>query len=50
MQVTTSGVIRIKASISGRPQYRELARKWTKATGLSFALGADSGTALNERT
>ena len=50
MQVTTSGVIRIKASISGLPQYRELARKWAKAIGPPFALGAVSGTALNERT
>ncbi|MCI0455439.1 MAG: cytochrome ubiquinol oxidase subunit I [Gemmataceae bacterium] len=32
---------------TGRPHYRELARKWAKATGLLFAIGAVSGTALS---
>src|SRR5262245_42192854 len=32
---------------TGRPHYRDLARKWGKATGLLFALGAVSGTALS---
>jgi cytochrome bd ubiquinol oxidase subunit I len=31
---------------TGRPHYRELAVKWAKATGLLFAVGAVSGTAL----
>lgn len=30
-----------------RPHYRDLARKWGKATGLLFAVGAVSGTALS---
>lgn len=30
-----------------KPHYRELARKWGKATGLLFAIGAVSGTALS---
>src|SRR5918912_592381 len=32
---------------TGQPHYRDLARKWAKATGLLFALGAVSGTALS---
>ncbi|HXG10850.1 MAG TPA: cytochrome ubiquinol oxidase subunit I [Gemmataceae bacterium] len=32
---------------TGRPHYLELARKWGKATGLLFAIGAVSGTALS---
>jgi cytochrome d ubiquinol oxidase subunit I len=32
---------------TGRPHYRDLARKWGKATALLFALGAVSGTALS---
>src|SRR5947209_1006339 len=32
---------------TGRPHYRDLARKWAKATGLLFAIGAVSGTALS---
>ncbi|HKB38885.1 MAG TPA: cytochrome ubiquinol oxidase subunit I [Gemmataceae bacterium] len=32
---------------TGRPHYRYLARQWAKATGLLFALGAVSGTALS---
>src|SRR5262245_40606251 len=32
---------------TGRPHYRELARKWAKATGLLFAIGAVSGTAIS---
>jgi cytochrome bd ubiquinol oxidase subunit I len=32
---------------SGRPHYRDLARKWAKATALTFAVGAVSGTALS---
>jgi cytochrome d ubiquinol oxidase subunit I len=32
---------------TGRLHYRELARKWAKATGLLFAIGAVSGTALS---
>jgi cytochrome d ubiquinol oxidase subunit I len=32
---------------TGRSHYRDLARKWTKATGLLFAIGAVSGTALS---
>jgi hypothetical protein len=35
---------------TGRPHDRDLARKWAKATGLLFALGAVSGTARKERT
>lgn len=31
---------------SGDPVYQELAKKWAKATGLLFAVGAVSGTAL----
>lgn len=31
---------------TGKPHYRELARKWAKATGILFAVGAVSGTAL----
>src|SRR5262249_35669194 len=31
----------------GRPHYRDLARKWGKATALLFAIGAVSGTALS---
>lgn len=30
-----------------KPHYRELAHKWAKATGLLFAIGAVSGTALS---
>ena len=30
-----------------QPHYRELARKWAKATALTFAVGAVSGTALS---
>ncbi len=30
-----------------KPHYRDLARKWGKATGLLFAIGAVSGTALS---
>ena len=30
-----------------RPHYRALARKWAKATALTFAIGAVSGTALS---
>lgn len=30
-----------------QPQYRDLARKWGKATALTFAIGAVSGTALS---
>ncbi|MFO0899177.1 MAG: cytochrome ubiquinol oxidase subunit I [Pirellulales bacterium] len=32
---------------TGKPHYRELARTWAKATGLLFAVGAVSGTALS---
>jgi cytochrome d ubiquinol oxidase subunit I len=32
---------------TGQPHYRELARTWAKATGLLFAVGAVSGTALS---
>lgn len=32
---------------TGRPHYRHLARKWGKATALTFAIGAVSGTALS---
>jgi cytochrome bd ubiquinol oxidase subunit I len=32
---------------TGRPHYRALARKWAKATALTFAIGAVSGTALS---
>lgn len=32
---------------TGRAHYRELARKWAKATALTFAVGAVSGTALS---
>src|SRR5262245_17161254 len=32
---------------TGRPHYRDLARKWAKATALLFAVGAVSGTALS---
>lgn len=32
---------------SGREEYRALARKWAKVTGLLFAVGAVSGTALS---
>jgi cytochrome d ubiquinol oxidase subunit I len=32
---------------TGRPHYRDLARKWAKAAALLFALGAVSGTALS---
>jgi cytochrome d ubiquinol oxidase subunit I len=32
---------------TGRDHYRALARKWAKATGLLFAVGAVSGTALS---
>lgn len=32
---------------TGRPHYRELARKWAKATALLFVIGAVSGTALS---
>jgi cytochrome bd ubiquinol oxidase subunit I len=31
---------------TGKPHYLELARKWAKATGILFAVGAVSGTAL----
>ncbi|SOD02111.1 cytochrome bd-I ubiquinol oxidase subunit 1 apoprotein [bacterium JGI 053] len=32
---------------TGRAHYRDLARKWAKATALTFAIGAVSGTALS---
>lgn len=32
---------------TGRRHYRDLAKKWAKATGLLFAIGAVSGTALS---
>src|SRR5437763_752764 len=32
---------------TGREHYRVLARKWAKATGILFAVGAVSGTALS---
>ncbi|MEW6734971.1 MAG: cytochrome ubiquinol oxidase subunit I [Acidobacteriota bacterium] len=32
---------------TGKPHYRDLARKWGKATALTFAIGAVSGTALS---
>src|SRR2546421_3859432 len=32
---------------TGRQHYRDLAEKWGKATGLLFAIGAVSGTALS---
>src|SRR4051812_14848273 len=32
---------------TGRAHYRDLARKWGKATALLFAIGAVSGTALS---
>ena len=32
---------------TGQPHYRDLARKWAKATALTFAVGAVSGTALS---
>jgi len=32
---------------TGEPHYRDLARKWAKATALAFAIGAVSGTALS---
>jgi cytochrome d ubiquinol oxidase subunit I len=32
---------------TGRPHYRQLARQWAKATALTFAVGAVSGTALS---
>lgn len=32
---------------TGQPHYRELARTWAKATALTFAVGAVSGTALS---
>ena len=32
---------------TGREHYRALARKWVKATALTFAVGAVSGTALS---
>jgi cytochrome d ubiquinol oxidase subunit I len=32
---------------TGKPHYRELARKWAKATALLFVVGAVSGTALS---
>lgn len=32
---------------TGKPHYQELAQKWAKATGLLFAIGAVSGTALS---
>jgi cytochrome d ubiquinol oxidase subunit I len=32
---------------TGRPHYKALAKKWAKATGLLFAVGAVSGTALS---
>ena len=31
---------------TGKPHYLALARKWARATGLLFAIGAISGTAL----
>jgi cytochrome d ubiquinol oxidase subunit I len=31
---------------TGKPHYRDLAQKWAKATGILFAVGAVSGTAL----
>jgi cytochrome d ubiquinol oxidase subunit I len=31
---------------TGKPHYRDLAHKWAKATGILFAVGAVSGTAL----
>jgi cytochrome d ubiquinol oxidase subunit I len=32
---------------TGQPHYKDLAQKWAKATGLLFAIGAVSGTALS---
>lgn len=32
---------------TGQPHYRALAKKWAKATALTFAIGAVSGTALS---
>jgi cytochrome d ubiquinol oxidase subunit I len=32
---------------TGRAEFRDLARKWAKATALTFAIGAVSGTALS---
>ena len=32
---------------TGKTHYRDLAKKWAKATGLLFAVGAVSGTALS---
>ena len=32
---------------TGRPHYKQLAQKWAKVTGLLFAVGAVSGTALS---
>jgi cytochrome d ubiquinol oxidase subunit I len=32
---------------TGRPHYRELAKQWARATALTFAVGAVSGTALS---
>lgn len=32
---------------TGQPHYKELAKRWAKATGLLFAVGAVSGTALS---
>src|SRR6476620_11627218 len=32
---------------TGEPHYKQLAKKWAKATGLLFAVGAVSGTALS---
>ena len=32
---------------TGKPHYRQLAQTWAKATGLLFAIGAVSGTALS---
>jgi len=32
---------------TGRAEYRDLARKWAKATALTFAIGAVSGTAIS---
>jgi cytochrome bd ubiquinol oxidase subunit I len=32
---------------TGRPEYLALAKKWAKATGILFAIGAVSGTALS---
>ncbi|HEX8907499.1 MAG TPA: cytochrome ubiquinol oxidase subunit I [Longimicrobiaceae bacterium] len=32
---------------TGRAEYRDLARKWARATALTFAIGAVSGTALS---